>query len=202
MTGPRRAFRAALRARHPALGDALVADAVATARLRGERAEFRSRIDTVVQIVRLACVSDAYLAQALYRGKAAAQRRRIPVLPRICHRLAMISAQVSIGDPVLVAPGLYLAHGQVVIDGIVEIGAGVTIFPWVTIGLRAGEVKGATIGTGVTIGTGAKIIGPVTIGDGAVIGAGAVVVADVAPGSTVVGNPARSVGIPDKHDPR
>ena len=62
----------------------------------------------------------------------------------------------------VVHPGLYVLHGQIVIDGIVEIGPGAVIAPWVTIGLRAGNVQGATFGHGVHIGTGAKIIGPVT----------------------------------------
>ncbi len=69
----------------------------------------------------------------------------MPLLPRLAHRLAMMFAQVSIGDPVVVAPGVYLIHGQVVIDGLVEIDAGVEIAPFVTIGLRAGDVRGATI---------------------------------------------------------
>ena len=63
----------------------------------------------------------------------------MPVVPRIAHRLAMMLAQVSIGDPVVVHPGVYIVHGQVVIDGQVEIQSGVTIAPWVTIGLRAGD---------------------------------------------------------------
>jgi serine O-acetyltransferase len=115
------------------------------------------------------------------------------VLPRIAHRLAMATAQVSIGDPVVVHPGVYIVHGQVVADGLVEIHAGATIFPWVTIGLRAGDVRGATIERDVSIGTGAKVIGGVRIGAGAQVGANAVVVDDVPPGVTVVGAPARPV---------
>ncbi len=188
-----REFWGALRARHPRLRDALPADAKATARYRGERHEFRSRADLVLQMIRLAWVSDAFFAQSMYRVKARLQARRIPVLPRICHRLAMCTSQVCIGDPVVIAPGLYLAHGQVVIDGLVEIGPDVVIFPWVTIGLRAGHFAGATIGDNVSIGTGAKVVGQVTIGAGAKVGANAVVVDDVAPGQTVVGVPARPV---------
>jgi serine O-acetyltransferase len=103
----------------------------------------------------------------------------------------MILAQVSIGDPVVVSPGLYLPHGQVVVDGLVRIGAGVVISPFVTIGLRAGDFRGPTIGDGVQIGSGAQLIGPIEVGEGAVVAAGAVVVADVPPGSTVAGVPAR-----------
>ena len=186
-------FWRALRARHPRLREALVADARITARLRGERHEFRSRADAAAQMARLAWSSDAFLAQALYRVKARLQARRVPLLPRLAHRLAMATAQVSIGDPVVVAPGVYLLHGQVVIDGLVEIGEGAVIAPFVTIGLRAGDVGGATIEPGVSIGTGAKVIGPVRIGAGATIGANAVVVGDVPPGATVVGAPARPV---------
>ncbi len=94
----------------------------------------------------------------------------------------MALAQVSIGDPVVVAPGLYVVHGQIVIDGLVEVGPGAVIMPWVTIGLRAGHVRGATIDANVSIGTGAKVIGPVQVGAGATIGANAVVVADVPDG--------------------
>jgi serine O-acetyltransferase len=103
----------------------------------------------------------------------------------------MTFAQISIGDPVVVEPGVYVIHGQVVIDGLAEIGSGTMIAPFVTIGLRAGDVRGATIERDVNIGTGAKVIGPVRIGAGATIGANAVVVDDVPAGATAVGAPAR-----------
>jgi serine O-acetyltransferase len=160
---------------------------------RGERHEFRSRLDTALQVGRLAWVSDAFAAQLLYRVKARAQARGVPVLPRIAHRLAMLLAQVSIGDPVVMHPGVYIVHGQVVLDGLVEIGPGVVIAPFVTIGLLAGDVQGPVLEAGVNVGTGAKVIGPVRVGEGARIGANAVVVDDVAPGTTVVGAPARRV---------
>lgn len=180
----------AIRSRHPGLREALSADARVTALHRGERHEFRSKADVAAQILRLMWVSDAFLAQALYRVKARLQAGGVPVLPRLAHRLAMAIAQVSIGDPVLVRPGVYILHGQVVVDGLVEIHSGAVIGPFVTIGLRAGNVQGATIEGGVSIGTGAKVIGPVRIGAGARVGANAVVVEDVPAGATVVGVPA------------
>jgi serine O-acetyltransferase len=192
------AFWRAIRARHPRLRDALVADARVTALHRGERSDFRSAPDAAIQILRLAWVSDAFLAQALYRAKARLQALGVPILPRLAHRLAMAIAQISIGDPVVVAPGVYIVHGQFVADGLVEIGHGAVIAPFVTIGLRAGDVRGATIGANVSIGTGAKVIGGVHIGTGAQIGANAVVVDDVPAGATVVGAPAR-VPAPVRH---
>jgi len=102
-------------------------------------------------------------------------------------------AQVSIGDPVIVHPGVYILHGQVVIDGITEIHSGAVIGPFVTIGLREGDVVGPTVERNVTIGTGAKVLGRLRVGAGARIGANAVVVDDVAEGTTAVGVPARAL---------
>ena len=182
------------RSRHPAFGEALVADAKATALYRGERHEFRSRLDLAIQILRLAWQSDAFLAQAFYRAKARMQALGIPILPRIAHRLAMITGQVAIGDPVIVHPGIYLLHGQVVIDGLTEVHSGVTIAPFVTLGLRHGEIVGPTIGPHTQIGSGAKVVGRVTVGANAQIGANAVVLEDVPEGATVVGVPAKPAG--------
>lgn len=183
----------ALRARHPGLREAVLADARVTAAYRGERHEFRTRADAALQVIRLMWVADAFLAQALYRVKASLQRCGVPALPRLAHRAAMALAQISIGDPVVMAPGVYIVHGQVVLDGVVDIASGVVIAPWVTVGLRAGIVRGPKIEAGASIGTGAKVIGPITVGAGAQVGANAVVVRDVEAGATVVGAPARPV---------
>jgi serine O-acetyltransferase len=183
----------AIRARHPKFVAAVVADAKITLAYRAERVPFRSRRDYLVQSLRLMWESDAFLGQVLYRAKARMQALGIPFLPRLAHRLAMGVAQVCIGDPVVVEPGIYIAHGQVVIDGLSEVRSGVVIFPWVTVGLRAGDFNGPTIGRNVRIGTGAKVVGPVKVGDGASIGANAVVVSDVPPNATAVGVPARIV---------
>src|SRR5215213_3253384 len=103
----------AIRSEFPGFREALAADARVTARGRGERSEFSSKLDTAGQILRLMWVSDAFFAQAMYRLKASLQKREIPVLPRIAHKIAMSSAQVAIGDPVILRPGIYIVHGQV-----------------------------------------------------------------------------------------
>jgi serine O-acetyltransferase len=189
----KRAFQRELAKRQPHFFEAVIADARITAAMRGERGEFRSRADALLQALRLMWVSDAFLAHAAYRAKARLQALGVPVLPRILHRIAMITAQVSIGDPVLMHPGVYIVHGQVVADGIVEIHSGAAISPWVVIGLIGPSLVGPTIGRDVRIGTGAKVLGDVKVGEEASIGANAVVLHDVPPGATVVGVPAKPV---------
>ena len=161
---------------------------------RGERHEFRSRVDAALQVLRLLLVSDAFLAQAALPREGAAAGARRPGAAADRHRLAIVVAQVSIGDPVVVQPGLYMLHGQVVIDGITEVGPRRAIAPFVTIGLRAGDVVGPTIGADVQIGTGAKVIGRIEIGEGATDrrerGGGR----RRRPGATVAGAPARPLG--------
>ncbi len=178
-----------------------------TALHRGERSEFRSRLDTAAQILRLAWVSDAFLAQALYRVKARLQALGVPILPRLAHRLAMALAQVSIGDPVVMAPGIYIIHGQFVADGLVEIRSGAVIAPVRDDRPARRRRPGRHRRGDVSIGTGAKVIGPVRIGAGARIGANAVVVDDVARrrhrggGSGPPASPAAALGAAHRASP-
>jgi serine O-acetyltransferase len=177
--------------RHPSFREAVLRDARVTLRHQADPEELRSGLGAAIQVLRLMWTADAFLGQVLYRLKAYLQRLGVPVLPRLLHRLAMQSGGVTIGDPVVIQPGLYLLHGQVVIDGVVEIQPGAVIGPFVTIGLRSGDIAGPTIERDVTIGTGAKLLGGIRVGAGASVGANSVVVDDVPPDATVVGAPAR-----------
>jgi serine O-acetyltransferase len=190
-----------IRARQPRFVEAVLADARVAARRRSEEIQFESKARAFAYIVWLMWVSDAFFAHVMYRAKVALQVARVPVLPVIAHRLAMSTAQICIGDPVVMHPGVYIAHGQVVLDGLVEVGSGTVLFPWITIGLQAGNIQGPTIGERVIVGSGAKVVGPVRVGSEAKIGANAVVLHDVAPGSTVVGMPARVPGGLDEPRP-
>lgn len=146
---------------------------------------------------RLLAVADV-LAQsrligiALFRAKRAAQRRHIPILPTVLDRLCIVLFSINLGDYTDIGGGLYLPHGNVVVDGMVRIGRNCIIGPWVTVGTR-GSVAGPRIGDDVFIGTGAKVLGAITIGDGARIGANAVVLHDVPAGTTVTGIPAHAI---------
>jgi serine O-acetyltransferase len=189
-----REFRRLIAAQHPPFLGAVLADARVVSRNRGRPLRGASRARVAIEALRLAYESDGFLAQIMYRGKARLQGLGVPALPRILHRLAILTSGIYIGDPVIVRPGVHLAHGQIVIDGIVEIGEGTTIFPFVTVGLRARSRVGPTIGPRTTIGSGAKVLGELSVGAGATIGANAVVLEDVADGASVAGVPARPVG--------
>lgn len=181
------------RRRHPPFVRAVLADTRMYAKYRGAPLEDAPRHAVCLEALRLAASHDCFSAQACYRAKARLQALGVPVVPAILHRAAIMIAQVCIGDPVVMAPGVYMPHGQVVIDGLTEVGHGVVLTPFVTIGLVAGDMAGPTVGPHVHVGTGAKILGPVAISNGAVIGANAVVVEDVAARTTVVGLPARAI---------
>lgn len=180
-------------ARNPGFRSAVLADAQLAAQYRGEPAPFRSRREALAYALRLCWESDSFLAQVAYRAKAAMLRRGIPVLPRIAHFFTMMSAQITIGNPVVVAAGVYIPHGQIVLDGVVEIGPGAVLSPWVSIGLRSGNVHGPKLGREVKVGTGATLLGSFEVGDGASIGPNAIVFKDVPAGATVIGPPAEPI---------
>lgn len=179
-----------LAARNPGFAEAVAADVAVTCKFRGERWELTDKWDVLFNGIRLTLNSDAFAAQLCYRGKVALRRRGVPVLPAVAHRLSMALSDVCIGDPVVMAPGVYIPHGQVVVDGLTEVGSDVILFPWITIGLRAGNFNGPKVGDGVHVGTGSRVLGPVQVGTGAYVGANAVVIHDVPAGAATVGVPA------------
>jgi len=146
----------------------------------------RQRLGAVADVV----LSTRILAIWMFRGKRSLQRRGIPLLPALLDRLCILLFNVNLGDYTEIGGGLYLPHGNVVVDGLVQIGRNCVIGPWVTIGTN-GSVAGPHIGDDVFIGTGAKILGDITVGDRAKVGANAVVLGDVPSDTTVVGVPAR-----------
>jgi len=190
----RKALWKGLHARQPGFRIAVTEDVRITSIHRGEAFEAKNGLHVLWRALRLCWVSDAFFAHVCYRLRMRLKARRIPVLPGLLHKISMASAQVSIGDPVLLHPGIYIIHGQVVLDGLVEVGPGTVLGPWITLGLKEGNIQGPTLGHNVFVGTGAKLIGPVTVGSNARIGANAVVTADVPDGAKVGGVPAKVIG--------
>jgi serine O-acetyltransferase len=182
---PSKALMRERRARHPSLRHAVVADA-RLALMHRYGPPPRRGAGTVLQILWLCWSSDAFLAQAIYRVRAALQRRGVPVLPQICHRLSIAIAGINIGDPVIMQSGVHILHGKVVIDGVTEIRTGVVIGPFVSIGLISGNILGPTIEEDVMVGANTSVLGKLTVGKGATIGANAAVFRDVPAGARVV----------------
>lgn len=142
---------------------------------------------------------DSRLTAAVWRMGQVADRERTPAgfLLRRAHTLvdqvwvrAVVGAELP--RTIDVGPGVRLPHAGrgIVLHPDARIGAGVTIYHRVTVGV-SGTSGPPVIGDGAYLGTGAVVIGDVTVGAGAKVGANAVVVKDVPPGATAVGVPSR-----------
>ncbi len=94
--------------------------------------------------------------------------------------------------------GLLLDHGTALVVGeTAVIDDDVSMLQGVTLG-GTGKTCGdrhPKIRRGVLIGAGATVLGGITVGEGAKIGAGSIVLENVPAYTTVVGNPARPVGV-------
>jgi sugar O-acyltransferase (sialic acid O-acetyltransferase NeuD family) len=91
---------------------------------------------------------------------------------------ARLTTHIAVGRHGYVGPNATIGHDAV-------LGDYVTVLPGATV---SGNV---VLEPGASIGTGANVRQGIRVGAGAIVGAGAVVVGDVAPGTTVVGVPAR-----------
>jgi UDP-2-acetamido-3-amino-2,3-dideoxy-glucuronate N-acetyltransferase len=106
----------------------------------------------------------------------------------------LIEGDVEIGDRVTIKSGVQVWDGLRIEDD-VFVGPNVSFTndPLPRSRVRPEKFAITRIAAGASIGAGAVLLPGVTVGAGAMVGAGAVVTGDVAPGSLVVGNPARHV---------
>lgn len=134
-------------------------------------------------------------AISLYRVGHWCHQRRIPILPRLLHRLLFLLFNSSIPMSAEIGEGTVLCYGGmgVVLHQHCRIGRNVVIAQQVTVGGRSRRGAVPVIEDRCYIGAGARILGPIRVGAGSVVGANAVVIEDVPPCSVVVGVPARVV---------
>ena len=111
----------------------------------------------------------------------------------ICDHV-FVEGGVVIGDDATVKCGVYLWDGIVLEDAVFVGPAAVfTNDPRPRSKTYPERYPTTTIKSGASIGANAVLLPGITIGEGAMVGAGAVVTRDVAPGTIVVGNPARAL---------
>ncbi len=145
-----------------------------------------------------------YHAIQAYRfGNWLYKRGRTHLANHIQSRVAEVFG-VDIHPAARVGRGILIDHGTgVVVGETTVIDDDVSLLQSVTLG-GTGKQCGQRhpfIRRGVLIGAGAKILGAITIGEGAKVGAGSIVLENVHPFTTVVGNPARTVGTRHTHMP-
>lgn len=116
----------------------------------------------------------------------------------LVHPTAYVSPLAELGHGVFVGARAVIAagvrcHDHVVINRGATIGHDTEIESYSRVQPGATVCSLSSIGARVTIGAGATLIERLHIGNDAFIGAGAVVLDDVAPGTVVVGVPARAI---------
>lgn len=135
-------------------------------------------------------------AMLLYRVAHWLWGKNFKLLARVTSHVAKVFTGVEIHPGATIGRRVFIDHATgVVIGETAEVGDDVTLYQGVTLGgtsLEKGK-RHPTLHHGVIVGSGAQILGPHIIGEGARVGANAVVLTDVAPGTTVVGIPAKAV---------
>ncbi len=113
------------------------------------------------------------------------------------HRTAFVAADAQLGSgSQVLAQAAVCVEARLGRECIVNTGATVdhecTLADGVHIGPGAHLAGCVEVGKYAMIGTGAVVLPRIRIGEDAIVGAGAVVTCDVAPGTIVVGNPAKA----------
>lgn len=125
-------------------------------------------------------------------------RQQMTFIARLFSELGRFLSGIEIHPGATIGRRLVIDHGMgLVIGETAEIGDDCILFHGVTLGgTKFDPVKRhPTVGNRVLIGAGAKILGPILLADDSRVGANAVVTRSVEKGVTVVGNPAKPLGM-------
>ncbi|MEM9746050.1 MAG: serine acetyltransferase [Actinomycetota bacterium] len=131
-------------------------------------------------------------AMAWFRFGSLCSHRGVRGIPSWVQRrlLRLYGLELAVGASI--GGGLYIAHPVGCVLNAESIGDDVTVISQVTFGTRT-DGRWPRVADRAFFGAGARVLGGIEIGEDAQIGANAVVLEDVAPGSVVVGVPARPV---------
>ena len=150
-------------------------------------------------------------AVLFYRVANALWSRNWKLLGRFISHLGRFFTGIEIHPGAQIGQRFFVDHGMGVVIGETSvIGDNVTLYHDVTLGgiapavdsqSQVNEKRHPTLEAGTIVGSGAQVLGPITVGTNARVGANSVVLRDVAPGSTVVGIPARIAGTAAKQKP-
>ncbi len=145
-------------------------------------------------------------AVVMHRRAHGLWRRHWYLLGRFVSALGRFLTGIEIHPGAVIGSGFFIDHGMGVVIGETSVvGNDVTLYHDVTLGgISPAEDSGSqvdckrhpTLHDDVIVGSGTQILGPITVGQGARVGANSVVLKDVAPGATMVGIPAKPVGLP------
>jgi sugar O-acyltransferase (sialic acid O-acetyltransferase NeuD family) len=150
----------------------------------------------------LSHLSELEMEVLLGLGDSGTRRRVAERLPTVVWAGPVVHPSATTGRDVELGAGTVLTAGcrlttHIVVGRHGYVGPNATIGHDAVLGDFVTVLPGATVSgsvhleTGTSVGTGANVRQGVRVGEGAIIGAGAVVIDDVAPGTTVVGVPAR-----------
>lgn len=125
-------------------------------------------------------------------------RLHLRLVARFISHVGRLLTGIEIHPGASLGRRVFIDHGMgTVIGETAIVGDDCLLYHGVTLG-GTGKEKGKrhpTLGKGVVVGCGAAVLGNITLGDNVKVGAGSVVVTDVPADATVVGIPARMVGM-------